>query len=57
MNEIARRLLELQEEYRNRSKQAGDAAEFNVPEWAPRSEEDIAADYAATLQQFMAAAQ
>lgn len=55
MNELAIRLLELQTEYQNRDELAGAAKEFRSPDFAPRTVEAIAADYADTLQQFIVA--
>lgn len=54
MSEIGLRILRLQKEFLDRGEAECTAAEFNKPEWEPRNEDVIAADYAAALLELLA---
>lgn len=51
---IGLRLLQLQTEFANREALANVASEFKKPEWQPRSEQEIAADYEAAIRELLA---
>ena len=47
------RILTLQEEFANRHEMRTLASEFRQPDWKPRSDEEIAADYEAALLELL----
>lgn len=55
MANIGIRLLKLQQEYADRSQHENLAQEFSKPEWQPRSEAEIGADYEAAILELLAA--
>ncbi|MBV6758341.1 hypothetical protein [Rhodococcus opacus] len=53
MSDIGLRLLRLQQEFANRGDLVGMAKEFHRPDYGPRSEEEIAADYEEALRELL----
>lgn len=54
MAEIGIRLLKLQQEYADRTQMEGLANEFSQPDWQPRTEAEIGADYEAAILELLA---
>ncbi|WP_146176472.1 hypothetical protein [Rhodococcus sp. OK519] len=57
MSNDALRLLQLQKEFQDRETATSLAQMYSRTDWSPRSEEEIAVEYAATLRRLLSSAE